>query len=79
MVQKRSIDEINDDHRIDDRWTETKLYAAGYESRGDGKCKTCGETVEFWKREKAEDYKGRALWQILEPVTLAVHHCPGKR
>lgn len=76
---KRTIDEINDDHRIDDRWTVTKLIAAGYEDKGEGTCKTCGERVAFYKRERASDYKGRALWKVLEAVTLAEHHCQGRR
>ena len=79
VLKKRPIDEINDDFRIDDRWTETKLLAAGYEYRGDGKCKTCGDTVSFYKREKASDYKGSALWKVLEAGSLAEHHCRGRR
>jgi hypothetical protein len=79
MAKKRSIDEINDDYRIDDRWTETKLIAAGYEFRGDGPCKTCGESVSFYKRERAGDYKGYAKWKVVDSGSLGEHHCQGRK
>ena len=77
--QKRSIDEIRDDHVIDDRWTESKLLAAGYEHRGDNNCKTCGDRVSFYKRERASDYKGKAVWLVLNEGVLDPHQCRGGR
>ena len=64
---------------LDNRWTLSKLAAAGYEFKGDGPCKTCGESVAFYKREQAGDYKGWAKWRIVDPASLEVHACRGRR
>lgn len=77
-LKKRSIDDIRSDFTIDDRWTESKLIAAGYEWKGDGPCKTCGDQVSFYKREKAEDYKGTAKWLVLNETVLDPHLCKGR-
>lgn len=79
MTKKQSIDDLDDNYRIDDRWTETKLLAAGYEYKGEGPCRTCGTKIAFYKREKAGDYKGPAHWRVVIPETLEEHRCPGKR
>lgn len=80
MPEKRKlpIESLSKDG-IDDRWTDTKLAAEGFDYRGDGPCKTCGEPVSFYKRERATDYKGPAKWLILDAVTLERHVCRGRR
>lgn len=79
MAKKHTIDELQRDFVIDDRWTESKLIAAGYQYRGDNTCKTCGQRISFYKREKDSDYKGPMHWLVLNEGVLDVHHCPGKR
>jgi hypothetical protein len=77
MPHKKHLtpEQLDAEHKIDDRWTETKLLAAGYEQRGEGPCDTCGQPIAFYKREKATDYKGTPKWQVLDAGTLAKHEC----
>lgn len=64
-----------DSDRIDDRWTLSKLAAAGYEYSGERTCnRGCGEPVAFYKKPAAS-HKGRDGWLVLDPATLEVHDC----
>lgn len=76
--KKHSFEALDSERIIDDRWTESKLIAAGYEWRGDGACKTCGDPISFYKRERAGDYKGPAKWQVVDEGVLSVHRCKGR-
>jgi hypothetical protein len=60
------------DHPIDDRWTESKLIAAGYRYSGEGACrKGCGAEVAFYVKETL---KGKR-WLVLDEGSLSVHEC----
>jgi hypothetical protein len=59
------------DDRLDDRWTLTKLYKAGYELEWERTCRTCGDAIEAYKNLTT----GRTL--ILDATVLTPHHCDG--
>ncbi len=57
---------------IDDRWTESKLTAAGYRYSGEAQCRRgCGVEIAFYVRETL---KGKQ-WLVLDEGSLAVHEC----
>lgn len=57
---------------IDDRWTASKLVAAGYTYSGDGTCKRgCGQGVSFYVKETL---KGKQ-WLVLDEAVLTPHSC----
>jgi hypothetical protein len=69
-----SIDDLDlpADHPIDDRWTESKLIAAGYRYTGDGRCKRgCGEDVCFYVKETLQGKR----WLVLDEAVLSPHRC----
>ena len=78
MPEKRKlpIESLSKDG-IDDRWTESKLAAEGYEYHGEGRCKTCPDTVVFYKKER--NYNQRPLWLVVDEGTLERHVCRGGR
>lgn len=68
----KKIDDLDlDPERIDDRWTEAKLYRAGYTLDFERVCRTCGEEIRVYRHGKT----GRLL--ILDGPTLDVHRCEG--
>lgn len=76
MVDRLSIDDLDDTRSTDPRWTESKLVAAGYSYTGDGACKSCGDPVSFYKREP-KHYAGKPDWQVVDQDVLSRHRCQG--
>lgn len=74
--KKHSFEALDSERIIDDRWTESKLIAAGYEYHGDGACKSCGDPVSFYKKERG--YNQKPQWQVVEDGSMAVHRCQGR-
>lgn len=76
MAERLSLDALDGDRRLDDRWTESKLVAAGYRYHGDGACRDCGDPVSFYKREPVDATKP-VRWQVVDEGSLATHRCKG--
>lgn len=73
MTKKHSLSDLDlDNRRLDDRWTYTKLKAAGYEDRDFGRCRHCHESVHFWRHNE------KMRWLILDEGTLEVHACKAR-
>lgn len=54
---------------IDDRWTLTKLMAAGWSLEWERTCRTCGDAIEAYRHEHTH----RLL--ILNEAVLTPHRC----
>ena len=74
--RRSSFEALDSERVIDDRWTESKLIAAGYEYHGDGACKSCGDPVSFYKKERG--YNQAPQWQVVEEGSMARHQCQGR-
>lgn len=70
----KPLDTFDDDptQRLDDRWTSTKLYRAGYDLEFERTCRTCGDQIEVWRNLT----RGRML--VLNAVVLDSHRCDEK-
>lgn len=53
----------------DDRWTVTKLMAAGYQLEWERTCRTCGDAIEGYRHGTTQ----RML--VLDEAVLSVHDC----
>lgn len=69
-----SFEALDSERTIDDRWTESKLIAAGYEWSGDRACNECGDQIVFYKREKGR-YGGQKDYLVLNEGALDPHRC----
>jgi len=69
-MAKLRIEDLNTDP-VDNRWTLTKLRAAGYEEEWTRTCRTCGDEIEMYRHVE----KGK--WLLLNAVVLTPHHCDG--
>lgn len=75
--KKHSFEALDSERIIDDRWTESKLIAAGYEYHGDGACKSCGDPVSFYKKSPRDATK-RVQWAVVDEGVLSIHRCGTK-
>ena len=57
---------------VDDRWTLTKLYKAGYELEWERPCRTCGDQIEAYRH-----HDGKRLL-VLDATVLTPHSCGGR-
>ena len=71
---KLDISALDSDQRIDDRWTESKLTAAGYHYTGDGRCRRCGASVSFYRKDPLDATKP-IQWRVLDEGSLGLHQC----
>jgi hypothetical protein len=71
-VSGKPLDDIDaDSGRLDDRWTATKLYKAGYELEFERTCRTCGDEIEAYKNLTT------GKWLFLDATVLSPHRCDG--
>jgi len=57
---------------VDDRWTLTKLRAAGYDLEWERACRSCGDLIEAYRHE------GTQRLLILDATVLTPHSCNGR-
>lgn len=76
-MAKLSLDDLDADRNLDPRWTHGRLIGAGYTYTGDGTCKTCRETVSFYKKEPLRASE-RVVWVIMDDGAAGVHECKGR-
>lgn len=62
------------DQRLDNRWTESKLYQAGYILDWEKRCRDCQEEIRAYRRP-AKDHKERDRILVLNAYTLDPHSC----
>lgn len=59
---------------LDNRWTESKLYQAGYTLDWERTCRDCHEEIRAYRRP-ARSHKERDRILVLNAYTLDPHQC----
>lgn len=67
-AKKLTANDLDSD-RIDERWTVTKLLAAGWRLEWERTCRTCGDQIEGYRHGDSQ----RML--ILDAAVLSPHTC----
>ncbi len=59
---------------LDSRWTESKLYQAGYSLDWERQCRDCHEDIRAYRRA-ARSHTERDRILVLDAYTLTPHQC----